>query len=216
MCNIIIADDHALVRQGLCRIIEEVNGYNVIGETGDGLEITPLVRRLKPDMIVLDISMPHLRGIEAIHRIRKINKKVKILILTMHKNEDYVYDCLVAGAQGYILKEDADTELISAIETIKQGKVYVSASFASEVIKVLVMRKDKVKNRAPLGILSRREREIFKLIGEGNSNKKISTLLSISIRTVEHHRVSIMKKLGVSNIAGLIKHAIKTGLVDFT
>ena len=213
MHNIFIADDHMIVRNGLRRIIEEEPGYKVIGETGDGLQILPSILKLQPDMIILDISMPNLRGIEAIGKIRKVNKKVKILVLTMHKNEDYVYECLISGAQGYILKEDADTELMSAIESVRRDKIYVSASFTRDVIKKLVQKRG-VKSGSFFGVLSPREREILKLIAEGKANKKIAELLSISVRTVEHHRSSIMRKLGVSNTAGLVRHAIKTELVD--
>jgi DNA-binding NarL/FixJ family response regulator len=204
-----------IVRNGLRRIIEEKPGYKVIGETGDGLQILPSILKLQPDMIILDISMPNLRGIEAIGKIRKVNKKVKILVLTMHKNEDYVYECLISGAQGYILKEDADTELMSAIESVRRDKIYVSASFTRDVIKKLVQKRG-VKSGSFFGVLSPREREILKLIAEGKANKKIAELLSISVRTVEHHRSSIMKKLGVSNTAGLVRYAIKTELVDLT
>ena len=219
MYNIFIADDHTIIRQGLSRIIEEVSGYKVIGETGNGLQILPLVRELKPDMMILDISMPNLRGIEAIQKIRRVNKKIKILVLTMHKNEDYVYECLTSGAQGYILKEDADTELITAIKSVRQDNVYVSSSFTGDVIKKLVQRKSDVydkKGGSVFKVLTTREREVLKLIAEGNSNKKLAMKLGISIRTVEHHRLSIMRKLGVSNVVDLVKYAIKTGLIDLT
>jgi DNA-binding NarL/FixJ family response regulator len=213
MGKIFIADDHTIIRDGLRRIIEEVHGYKVVGETGDGLQIIPLVRKLKPDIIILDISMPNLRGIEAINKIRKIDKKVKILVLTMHKNEDYVYECFVSGAQGYILKEDADTELMFAIESIKRNKTYVSPSFSSDVIKNLVERSS-TKSGSSLGVLTQREREILKLIAEGKTSKRAAKLLNISPRTVEHHRLSIMRKLDVSNTARLIRYAIEKGLVN--
>jgi DNA-binding NarL/FixJ family response regulator len=215
MYNIFVADDHRIVREGLRRIIEEVPGYKVVGEAGDGLKILSSIKKLKPDIIILDISMPNLRGIEAIHKIRRANKKIEILILTMHKNEEYVYECLVSGAQGYLLKEDADTELISAIKSINQGNIYVSSSFTSDVIKEFVKRKDHKKGKS-LGSLTNREREILQLIAEGKSNKKISRLLSISVRTVEHHRFSIMRKLNETNIAGLVRYAVKSGLIELT
>ena len=133
--GIMLADDHTMIRQGLKRIIEEISLYEVVAETGDGLQILPSMRKHPPDMIILDISMPHLRGTEVIGKIRRINKKIKILILTMHKNEDYVYQCLSAGAHGYVLKEDADSELLSAIDSLKNGKFYISQSFSSDVIR---------------------------------------------------------------------------------
>ncbi len=214
MYTIFIADDHTIVREGLRRIIEENSEYKVVGETGDGLKILPSVRKIRPNMILLDISMPNLRGIEAISKIRRVNKNAKILILTMHKNEDYVCDCLIFGAHGYILKEDADTELISAIKTIRQGNVYISSSFTGDVIKKLVQRRTDIRRKSSLGALTNREREILQLIAEAKSNKQIARLLSISIRTVEHHRLSIMRKLNVSNVAGLVRYAVKSGLVE--
>lgn len=213
MDKIFIADDHTIIRDGLRRIIEEVHDYKVVGETGDGLQIIPLVRKLKPDIILLDISMPNLRGIEAIYKIRKVDKKVKILVLTMHKNEDYVYECFISGAQGYILKDDAATELMFAIESIKRNKTYVSPSFSSDVIKNLVERSSR-KSGSSFGVLTQREREVLKLIAEGKTSKRAAKLLSISPRTVEHHRLTIMRKLGVSNTARLIRYAIENGLVN--
>jgi DNA-binding NarL/FixJ family response regulator len=217
MYTIFLADDHTIVRNGLRRIIEEHSDYKVIGETGDGLQIVPLIKKLQPDMIILDISMPYLRGIEAISKIKKINKKVKILILTIHKNKKYVCECLMYGAQGYILKEDAVTELITAIKSMQQDKIYVSSSFSNDVIKKLVQRKDNPGNRnawTTLMVLTNREREVLKLITEGYSSKKIAGMLSISIRTVEHHRLSIMRKLNVTNAASLVRYAIKNNFVD--
>lgn len=217
MYNLFIADDHTVLRNGLKRIIEENSGYKIVGETGDGLEIVRQLRKLHPDMIILDISMPGLRGIEAINKIRKFNKNIKILILTMHKNDEYVYECLVNGAQGYLLKDDADIELIAAIKEIEKNKIYISSSFSSEVISKLVQHRSKERDKKPRSVfkdLSPREREVLTLIAEGNQNKKVARKLGISVRTVEHHRLSIMRKLNVSNTAGLVKYAIKAGLVE--
>jgi two-component system response regulator NreC len=219
MFKIFLADDHILVRHGLRRIIEEDPHYKVTGETGDGLEIVSNVRKLRPDMIILDISMPNLRGIEAIRKIRRFDKKILILVLTMHKNDEYVYECLVNGAQGYILKEDADNELMSAITTVKNGELYISPSFASDVIKKLIQRKagsGSRRQKTAFKELTHREREVLKLIAEGNPNKKIARKLGISVRTVEHHRLSITKKLGITNTASLVKHAIEIGLLDLS
>jgi two-component system response regulator NreC len=217
LIRIFLADDHKLLRDGVKRIIEEDPKFSVIGETGDGLEITRQIRKLKPDIIILDISLPNLRGIEAIRKIRRFDKKIKILILTMHKNDEYVYQCLVNGAQGYVLKEDADIELISALKTIMVNRIFISPSFTSDVIKKLLSRARDRKTRergTAFDDLTPRERDIVKLIAEGNANKNIAKKLSISVRTVEHHRFNITKKLGLSNTAALVKYAIKAGLVD--
>jgi len=214
MNRIAIVDDHTIIRQGLRRIIEEMGGYKVVGEAGDGLDILPMIRKTHPHLIILDISLPKMRGIEAIRKIRKTRNRVKILVLTMHKNEHYVYECLAAGAQGYILKEDADTELLAAIEAIKHGETYISHSFSSDVIKALSHQE--LRSGSALDVLTNREREILRLIAEGRTNKRIADYLLISKRTVEHHRLRVMKKLGVSNVADLVKLAIRHHLVDIT
>jgi len=219
MQRFLIADDHAMVRSGLKRILEEKKEYKVIGETGDGLEIAPKIRQLNPDILIIDISMPGLRGIEAIRKIRKFNKKVKIVVLTMHKNNDYVYECLSSGAQGFILKDDADTELHKAIDEVLHDCIYVSSSFSNEVIQNLMQRagsKERSSRSSIFKTLTFREREILKLIAEGNTNKKTAAKLGISVRTVEHHRLCIMKKLKVTTTVNLIKYAMKSGLIDLT
>lgn len=214
MYRIFLADDHTLIRQGLKRILEENDSYKIVGETGDGLQIVPNIKRLQPDAIILDISMPNLMGIDAISKIRKVDKKIKILILTMHRNEDYVYECLVSGAHGYILKEDADTELVAAMEAIRRDNIFISSSFAEEVIREFVGKKRESRTKKPLTALTAREQEVLRLIAEGMSNKEVAKALSISVRTVEHHRLNIMRKLDVSNVTGLIKYAVKAKLIS--
>ena len=161
-------------------------------------------------MIILDISMPNLRGMEAIHEVRKIFPGMKILILTMHKSKDYLYEALRAGAQGYLLKEDADTELFSAVERIRHGKVYISPLLSAEVANDFG-RRPREGGPSPLERLTAREREVVKLIAEGKSSKEISGLLFISVRTVHHHRENLMKKLKVRRTADLVKYAIREG-----
>jgi len=217
MYDIFLADDHTIIRHGLRRIIEENPGYRIVGETGDALEVISKIRTLHPNMIILDLSMPDLNGIEVVNRIRKYNKKIKILILTMHKNNEYVYECLVSGAQGYMLKEDADSELISAIKALETGNIYISPSFSNEVIRNLIERRsntEKKRGSAVRRVLTPREREVLKLVAEGNSNKEVADKLDISVRTAEHHRLNIMKKLDVTNTAGLVRYALRTKVID--
>jgi DNA-binding NarL/FixJ family response regulator len=214
MYRILIAEKHAIVREALKRIIEDVDSYQIIGDTGDGLEILPLIRQLRPNMIILGISLPNLRGIEAIPKIRRFNRKTKILILTMHKIEEYVYECLVSGAHGYMLKEDTVAELLLAIESIRKEQIYISRSFSSNVIKMLAQRKGDTEYRTPFALLTERQREILRLIADGNSNKRIAGKLGNSVRTIEHHRFRIMKKLSIANTAGLIRYAIENKFVD--
>ncbi len=212
--RIALADDHVLVRQGFKRILEGVGDLEVIGEANDGIELLDLLTRVTPDMVILDIFMPKLRGIEAIHEIRKIHPDVKILILTMHKDKEYLYLSLSAGAKGYLLKEDADKELFSAIEKVRQGKTYISPYFSEEVVDDLVqVGKGDGKAIFEGDPLTPREREVLKLIAEGKSSKEIASLLFISVSTVNNHRASIMEKLSLNKATDLVKYAIRKGYV---
>jgi DNA-binding NarL/FixJ family response regulator len=212
--RIVLADDHVLLRQGLRRILEGKADLEVTGEAGDGLELLHLLSQITPDMVILDISMPRLRGLEAIHEIKITHPEVDILILTMHKDKEYLYLALSAGAQGYLLKEDADKELFSAIEKIRQGKTYLSPYFSEQLIIDWAQkgREDagSVSERDPL---TTREREVLKLIAEGKSNKEIADLLFISVRTVERHRANMMEKLNVKKATDLVKYAIQKGYI---
>lgn len=200
--RIILADDHVLIRQGLGKIIEGVGDLEVIGEAGDGFELLALLKTVAPELVVLDISMPNLRGIEAIRVIKGKYPGVKMLVLTMHK--EYLHQALSAGADGYLLKEDADRELFSAIENIRQGGIYLSPRLEEET----------GGGKAPVSeLLSTREKEVLKLIAEGKSNREIAETLFISVRTAESHRASLLKKLKQKNTACLVKYAIEKGHV---
>ena len=212
--DIVLADDHVLVRQGLKRIIEESTDLRVVGEANDGLELLTLLRHVTPQMVILDIFMPNLRGIEAIHEVRKIHPEVKVLILTMHKDKEYLYLALSAGAKGYLLKEDADKELFSAIEKVRHGKVYISPHFSEEVVDDLVqIGKGDTKTIFEVDPLTPREREVLKLIAEGKSSKEIAQLLFISVLTVNNHRANIMEKLNLNKATDLVKYAIRKGYI---
>ena len=208
--RIVLADDHKMFRLGVKKIIDEIDDLEITGEVGDGLELLGLLKKSTPQMVILDISMPNLRGIEATREIKMIDPAVKILILTMHKNKEYLYHCFAAGAEGYLLKEDTDTELFSAIETIRRGGVYISPVLSMELADDL----SKIytgTQRPPLERLTVREREVLTLIAEGKSRKEIAELLFISVHTVGHHRANIMKKLKFKKSADLVKYAIKKG-----
>jgi DNA-binding NarL/FixJ family response regulator len=203
--RIVLADDHALIRHGLRRIIEEHTDMEVVGEADDGLELLGSLNSLRPHMVVLDMSMPKLRGLEAIGEIKLKHPGVKVLVLSMHK--EYVFQALSSGADGYLLKEDASRELFLAIDRIRQGGKYLSHSLGD-----LVAERLSDRNIEPVSeSLSAREREVLKLIADGKTNKEISQLLSISVRTVEGHRANIMSKLDLKNTAELVKYAIKKG-----
>jgi DNA-binding NarL/FixJ family response regulator len=212
--RIVLADDHVLVRQGLKRILEGMAGLEVVGEANDGLELLDLLKKVTPDLVVLDIFMPNLRGIEAIHEIRKIHSEVKVVILTMHKDKEYLYLALSAGAKGYLLKEDADRELFSAIERVRQGKTFISPHFSDEVVDDLVqIGKGDARAVFETDPLTPREREVLKLIAEGKSSKEIAALLFISVFTVNNHRASIMEKLNLNKATDLVKYAIRKGYI---
>lgn len=211
--KIVLADDHAMFRGGLKRILMEKGGLEVIGEAVDGLELLGLLTRLAPDLVIIDISMPNLRGIEAVHEIRSIYPEIKILMLTMHKDVEFLSQALSAGANGYLLKEDADAEVFSALEAIRDGKTYVSGLLQEQMIANWSQLARGVR-KSPLGdILTARERQVVKMIAEGKSNKDVAALLHISIHTVERHRAKIMDKLELKNTADLVKYAIHKGLI---
>jgi len=212
--TIVLADDHVLVRQGLRRILAERADLEVVGESSDGLELLNLLNHVIPDMVILDIFMPNLRGIEAIHEIKKIHPDVKVLILTMHRDKEYLYLALSAGAKGYLLKEDADKELFSAIEKVRQGKTYISPFFSEEVVDDLVqIGRGDAKTIFETDPLTPREREVLKLVAEGKSSKEIANLLFISASTVSNHRASIMEKLNLNKATDLVKYAIRKGYI---
>lgn len=200
--RIMLADDHALFRQGVKKIIEGVADLEVTGEAGDGLELLALMETEPPMMAIVDISMPKMRGIEAVREVKKRFSEVKVLVLTMHR--EFLHQALSAGAEGYLLKEDADRELFSAIDKIRQGGIYISPRLREE------LAEDEVP--APEA-LSARETEVLNLIAGGKSNREIAEILFISVRTVEAHRATILSKLNLRNTADLVRYAIEKGFV---
>jgi DNA-binding NarL/FixJ family response regulator len=204
-----------MVRQGIKMILDRSEDLEVVGEVGDGFELLDLLKRVPADMVILDISMPNLRGIEAMREIRATHPNVKILILTMHKDKEFLHNAILAGARGYLLKEDADAELFSAIEVIRNGGTYVSPLLSRDLVDDLIQM-DRTIQEPVFDRLTTREKEILKLIAEGKSNKEIAGLLFISIRTVENHRAKVMKRLGLRNTAELVKYAISKGYTQAT
>lgn len=208
--RIVLADDHPLFRQGIRKIIEEKDDLKIVGEVSDGLELLDLLKKGPPDMVLLDIAMPNLRGIEATREAKVICPHVKVLILTMYNNPEYLHHSLHAGADGYLLKEDSDRELFSAIQRIREGEIYVSQALSNEMSEGLVQRR--VGDFSPpFDRLTLREREVLKLVSEGKSSREIAELLFISVRTVEHHRANLKKRLGIHRTAELTKYAIRMG-----
>jgi DNA-binding NarL/FixJ family response regulator len=213
--KILLADDHVMFRRGLRRIIQGLDNVEVVGEASDGLELLRLLKELDPNLVIMDISMPNLRGLEATREIKCVDPRIKVLILTMHKDREYLYHALTAGAEGYLLKEDADGELISAIQTLRKGGTFISSLLSAQMADIFVdkFRPGGEALTAPEEPLTVREREIIKLIAEGKSSKEIGELLFISSRTVQHHRANIMRKLNLKKTADLVKYAIQKGYV---
>ncbi len=207
--RIVLADDHVLVRQGLKMVLEGAEGLEVVGEADDGLKLLNLLRQVNPDMVILDISMPGMRGIEAIREIRAVRPNAAILMLTMHRDIEYVHLALSTGAKGYLLKEDADKDLFSAIEKVRRGRTFVSPTISEEYLDDLVqVRQGRPVESDPLTV---RERQVVKLIAEGKTSREIADLLHISARTVENHRANIMEKLSLRKAADIVKYAIQKG-----
>ena len=213
--SILLADDHVMFRRGVRRIIQSIGDVEVVGEASDGFELLELLKKTDPDLIILDISMPNLRGLEATREIKIISPEVKVLMLTMHKDREYLCHAFSAGAEGYLLKEDADSELLAAISTLRKGGTYISPLLSPQLADLFVERTSPSRSsRAPGESLTVREKEIIKLIAEGKSSKEIGGLLFISSRTVQHHRANIMRKLNIKKTADLVKYAIQKGYTE--
>ena len=202
--SIVLADDHVMFRKGLKKIIGGIADLEVVGEANDGLELLEILKKRPPQLIILDISMPRLRGLEAAREIKRSHPQIKILILTMHKKKAFVQQAMEAGAEGFLLKEDADSELLQAITALQQGKKFISPLLTPELMDLAMCES------AP-DLLTNRERQVMKLLAEGKSYKEIAGLLYISSFTVRRHRDHIMKKLGFKNLAAIVKYAIDQG-----
>jgi len=211
--KVLVADDHTILRQGIKALLDNQAGIEVIGEAKDGREALTLIERLLPDVILMDIGMPGLNGLEATRRIKKKFPEIKVLVLTMYTNEEYVFQILHAGANGYLVKETAFQDLISAIKAVYRDEAFMSPSISKKVINRYTQGVREA-NDTVCDILTTREREILQLIAEGSSSKKIAEALFISPKTVETHRTHIMDKLNIHNRTDLVKYAIRTGIVD--
>jgi DNA-binding NarL/FixJ family response regulator len=214
-CQIVLADDHALFREGLKMVLAQRPEYIIAGEASDGFELLNILKHgAPPDLVILDISMPRLRGIEAIREIKDINENIKILVLTMHRDENLLCEAFIAGAHGYLLKENVTKELFGAMDAVLRGDSHIS-SLMDQQLKdswIKLFREQRVL--MPGDKLSVREKEVLKLVAEGASNKQIADNLFISVRTVDHHRARIMEKLNLKNAAELIRYAVTKGFVE--
>jgi DNA-binding NarL/FixJ family response regulator len=213
--QIVLADDHVMFRRGVKKMLQGMNDVEVVGEAGDGLELLEILKKTTPHLVILDISMPLLRGLEAVREVKTIHPQTKVLMLTMHKDKEYLYHALSGGAEGYLLKEDADTELFRAIETLRHGGTYVSPLLSPQLKDFFKEKSHYAPGtlRQPGELLTAREKMIIKLIAEGKSSGEIASLLYISSRTVQNHRANIIRKLNLRRTADLVKYAIQKGYI---
>ncbi len=211
--KIVIAEDHTILRQGLRALLSFDPDFEVVGEAEDGRAAVRSVETLSPDLLLIDLSMPRMSGIEAITEIKKRSPATRIVVLTVHKGEEYVLSALRAGADGYILKDAGHDELMTAVKKVLEGKRYLSPDISEKVIGGYLEGRRALK-AAPWDTLTQREREILKLIAEGHKNKEIAEHLFISLKTVEKHRSNLMRKLDLHNTAALTAFAMEKGLIE--
>jgi len=212
--SLLLVEDHALIREGLCSVLESGGEMKVVGEAVSGLEAIERFRELRPDVTLLDISMPYLDGLAACERIRAEHEDARILILTVHAEEPFFFEALRAGAQGYVLKRSTGEELRRAIRTVVDGGTWLSPELAGSLVSDFVNRARGGEAKLALDALSSREREVLKLVAEGRSNAEIAKLLSLSVKTVQTHRARAMEKLGLHERTALVRYAIRTGLIE--
>jgi len=212
--NILVADDHSILREGLRALLSNTPDFEVIGEAEDGQDAIEKARQLQPEFILLDLSMPIINGTEAIRVIKQRNPEIKIIALTVHKSEEYVRATLDAGADGYVLKDDTSHDLLTAIRNVRKGKVHLSPGICDKVINGFLDRPGKARSKPSWDQLTLREREVLKLIADGNKNRGIAECLSVSIKTVEKHRSNLMRKLDLHGVSALTKYALDHGLIS--
>jgi len=212
--TVLVADDHSILREGLCALLSNAPDLEVIGEAENGRDAIEKARQLQPQLVVLDLSMPIMNGTEAIRFIKQRNPEIKIIALTVHKSEEYVRATLNAGADGYVLKDDSSNDLLTSIRNVQEGKVHLSPGICNTVINSFLDRPGKSLSARSWDQLTSREREVLKLIAEGNKNRGIAERLSVSVKTVEKHRANLMKKLDLHGVSELTIYAIDNGLIN--
>ncbi len=207
MTRLLLVDDHAMFRQSLRKLLED-QGFSIIGEASDGREAVRLARTLDPDIAILDVSMPLLNGIDAAHEIHRLAPQTQVILLTMYREEAYILEALRAGIRGYVLKDQAASDLVAAVGDVMKGSIYLSPGISEAVVKAY-----KSKSAAPGEPLSSRERQVLQLVAEGNTTKQIAAILNVSVKTADSHRTRIMKKLDIHETASLVRYAIRLGLI---
>lgn len=210
--RVLLADDHTLVRAGLRKLLESMPEIDVVGEASEGLAVLALAEKWQPHIVLMDIAMPGLNGLDATARLRTALPEIQVLILSMHQNEAYVQQALRHGAAGYLLKDAAPTELDAALKAVLRGEIYLSAAVSKGVMSDYVQRLRSDESAADL--LTPRQREVLKMLAQGQSSKEIARLLDLSLKTVDTHRSQLMKQLGIHEVTGLVRYAIRMGLIS--
>ena len=211
--RVIIADDHHLVRQGIRALLEKADDIEVVGEAADGQEAVELVERLAPDVLVMDIAMPRLNGNQAAGQVRTLGVATQVVILSMYSDETLVRQALRSGARGYLLKRSVTEELLLAIRAASRGEIYLSPAISGSIVAEFLTLQTDADASSPVERLTPREREVLQLVSEGHTNNAIAQILTVSVKTVEKHRANLMSKLNVHDLAGLVRVAIKQGLI---
>jgi two-component system response regulator NreC len=211
--KVLIADDHALVREGICAFLKLCDDVEVIAEASDGIEAVEKTGKFHPDIIIMDVNMPKLGGLEATIEVKKMHPGVKVLVLTQYEDREYISRFLKAGVSGYLLKKAVGSDLITALKAIGRGEIYLYSSIASEVVAGYLHGDLRIDPTDPYEKLSDREKQVLKLVAEGHTHKEIADMLSISVKTVIAHQTNIGEKLGLHTRAGLIKFAIQKGII---
>jgi DNA-binding NarL/FixJ family response regulator len=212
--RIVIVDDHAVVRRGVRALLESQPGWEVSAEAATGREAVEVVRQFRPHVVVMDLSLPELNGLEATRQIVKESPETEILVLTMHHSEQLARDVLQAGARGYVLKSDADQNLIAAVDSLRHHKPFLTATVTEFVLNGYIRRSALSDEGTPRDVITPREREIIQLLAEGHSNKEAASTLGISVKTIEAHRANIMRKLRLGSVSDLVRYAIRNKIVQ--
>jgi two-component system response regulator NreC len=211
--SVLLADDHLVVRRGLRAILERQSGIEVVGEAADGREAVALSESLVPDVVIMDITMPHLNGIDAAAQIVKRNAKIGVVILSVHSDVTFILRALNSGAKGYLLKDSAETDLVKAVETVAQGKPFFSPAISEALLEDYMRFLQQRNLQDSYDLLTDREKEVLQVLAEGKSNKEIATFLNLSVYTVETHRANLMQKLGLHNTAEIVLYAVRKKII---